>query len=145
MFPDLFAFTIMFSWLIWGLAFGHLKFADLPGPQSVEPSPANTLPIFRFTRLLYGLSHSAVIFILVFALVWLMQKKPVWELGAWLLHIFIDVPTHTYRFYSTPFLWPISEWKFDGFSWGTPWFMVVNYSAIIIVYFLLRRRKKPDD
>lgn len=67
-------------------------------------------------------------------------------MGGWLLHILMDIPSHSYDFYPTPFLWPISDFKINGFHWGTPWFMITNYSLIIIsyliLYFLKKRNKK---
>jgi hypothetical protein len=142
MFPDLFAFTIGFVWLFVSLIFGDLSFADLPGPDSAEPAPQDTLPIFLLTSTLYSISHSAVIFLVIFGLAFLVFRRPIWELGGWLIHILLDIPTHSYQFYPTPFLWPLSGWKFDGFSWGTLWFLIPNYLAIIAVYLLLRNKKK---
>lgn len=141
-FPDLFAFTIPSVWLFWNLAFGGLSFADLPRPEETEPAPQDTLPIFRLASLLYSISHSAIIFFIISGIVFLILRRPIWELGGWLLHILLDIPTHSYQFYPTPFLWPLSGWKFDGFSWGTPWFLVLNYAAIITVYLLLRKKKR---
>ena len=141
MFPDLFAFTIPFIWLFGNLIFGGMSFADLPRPGEIEPAPQDTLPIFRLTSTLYNISHSAIIFLIVFGVVFLILRRPLWELGGWFIHILLDIPTHSYQFYPTPFLWPLSGWKFDGFSWGTPWFLILNYSAIIIAYWLLRRKK----
>jgi len=140
-FPDLFAFTIPFIWLFGNLIFGGMSFADLPRPGEIEPAPQDTLPIFRLTSTLYNISHSAIIFLIVFGVVFLILRRPLWELGGWFIHILLDIPTHSYQFYPTPFLWPLSGWKFDGFSWGTPWFLILNYSAIIIAYWLLRRKK----
>ena len=63
----------------------------------------------------------------------------------WGLHILIDIPTHSYQFYPTPLLWPVSSWKFNGFSWTTPWFIIVNYLAILLVYallYILRKRRR---
>jgi len=140
-FPDLFAFTSGFVWLFGNLIFGDISFADLPRPGEVEPAPQDTLPIFRLTSTLYSISHSAIVFLIVFGVVFLILRRPLWELGGWFIHILLDIPTHSYQFYPTPFLWPLSGWKFDGFSWGTPWFLILNYSAIIIVYWFLRRKK----
>lgn len=141
-FPDLFAFTIGFVWLFGNLLFGDTNLADLPRPDSVEPAPRDTLPIFRLTPLLYSLSHSAIIFFIVFGIVYFVFRRPVWELGGWFIHIILDIPTHSYQFYPTPFLWPLSDWKFNGFSWGTLWFLIPNYIGIIGAYLLLRDRKK---
>ena len=140
-FPDLFAFAIGFVWLFGNLIFGDMSFADLPRPGEIEPAPQDTLPIFRLTSTLYSISHSAIVFLIVFGVVFLILRRPLWELGGWFIHILLDIPTHFYQFYPTPFLWPISGWKFDGFSWGTPWFLILNYSAVIVVYLLLRKRK----
>lgn len=141
-FPDFFAFGLSFVWLFFNLIFGELSFSDLPRPTGVEPAPTDTLPIFRLTSLLYSFSHSLIVFLFVFAAAYFIFRRPVWELGGWLIHVLMDIPTHSYRFYPTPFLWPVSGFKFDGFSWGTPWFLIINYSAIIIVYWFLRKRRR---
>lgn len=139
--PDLFSFTSVFIFLFWNLIFGGMDFSDFPRPEEVEPIQRNEIFIFRLTSILYSISHSVVIFAVVFGIVFLIFRRPVWELGAWLLHILIDIPTHTYQFYPTPFLWPISNMEINGFSWANIWFMVINYSAIFIIYFLLWNKK----
>ncbi len=144
MLPDLFSFAFLFIWLAWALTFGGFNFSDLPHPNNMEPAPHDTLTIFRLTSFLYEMSHSLIIFILVFGLIFLILKRPVWEMGGWLLHILIDIPTHSYQFYPTPFLWPISDWKFNGLSWATSWFLIINYAVIIIVYILLRNKDKKE-
>ena len=68
-FPDLFAFTIPFLGLFW-IGFHGVNLADIPGPSAAEPPPQDTLWIFRLATSLYNVSHSAVIFLLVFAIVW---------------------------------------------------------------------------
>ncbi|MFA4890116.1 MAG: metal-dependent hydrolase [Candidatus Paceibacterota bacterium] len=141
MFPDLFSFSIPFVWLAYNLISGNMNFSDFPRPEHSEPMPPDTLPIFRLTSVLYSVSHSVAVFFAIFALIYLIKRKFVWEMGGWLIHILIDIPTHSYKFYPTPFLWPFSEWKFDGFSWGQPWFIILNYSAIILIYWLIRKRK----
>lgn len=137
-FPDLFAFTIPFVWIVWHLwIVGDINPSMLPRPEQAEPAPSDTLWIFRLASSLYNLSHSLIIFLIVFGIVYLVLKRPVWELGGWLLHILIDIPTHSYQFFPTPVLWPISSWKFDGISWGTPWFLITNYSLLVIVYIFI--------
>jgi len=143
-FPDLFAFAIPFAWLFWNLIFGGLKFSDVPGPHEGEPPPQDRFWVFHLATILYNLSHSLIIFLIVFCVFWLILRRPFWELGGWFLHILIDIPTHTYKFYPTPFLWPVSSWKLDGFSWGTPWFLVWNYIFIVIIFWWLKKDKgKP--
>lgn len=102
------------------------------------------IPDWVFT--LYGLSHSLIISSLVILLVYLIVRKlPIYML-AWPIAILMDIPTHSREFLPTPFLWPISAWYFPGFSWGTRWFMILNYSLITIclVYIIWWRKKKKN-
>ncbi|HRZ95011.1 MAG TPA: metal-dependent hydrolase [Candidatus Moranbacteria bacterium] len=145
-FPDFFAFAISFSWMIGSQIFPFIPKIEHLGPGNMEPVTQNSLFIMHLTHTLYNISHSLFIFFLIFGLAWLIFKKPVWVMTGWLLHILMDIPSHSYDFYPTPFLWPISDFKINGFHWGTPWFMITNYSLIIIAYLLLyiinKRNKK---
>ncbi|MDP3794887.1 MAG: hypothetical protein Q8R13_03100 [bacterium] len=150
--PDVFAFAPAFTWLFIQLLSGEMQLSEWPRPEHTEPAPPDGQPIFALTSVLYSLSHSAVVFGAVFAAVVLVRRayrfrkgaraQLPWEMLAWALHIVIDIPTHTYRFYPTPFLWPLSGWRFSGFSWAAPWFLALNYSALVLVYFLLFRKKR---
>ena len=135
MFPDVFAFALLFGFMIWNALSGN----GLPLHKEAlsEPTQHDTFPIHQITHILYSISHSLIIFVVFFGVVWLIFKRPLWELTGWLLHILFDIPTHSYSFYPTPFLWPLSDWKFNGISWATPWFMVLNYGALVAVYCIL--------
>lgn len=130
-FPDLFAFGIPMllaipTFIRDGLVFGR-------------PSA------FGLSATLYQYSHSLVLWALVFVIVWITSKRPRLELLGWALHILIDIPSHSGTFYPTPFLFPISEYKFlDGISWGTSWFMIINYSLLLIasLYFFSKKKQK---
>lgn len=151
-FPDLFAFGLPMAIIIARSMFG-LPNPYTPNPADFEPA-GDPAAIFRgnagaaeifFSRLpafLYHISHSSIIFVAVFVLVWFLRKRPVWEMGGWLFHILIDIPTHSYRFYPTPFLWPFSGFKVDSFSWAEPWFFVSNYAVLAIAYILLLRTRR---
>ena len=139
--PDVLSFALLFIFLISQLAFGNIKFSDLPRPEAAEPATRDTSILFNITSGIYNFTHSIFVFLIVFLLVFLILKRPLLEMAGWLFHIIIDIPTHSYRFYPTPFLWPFSQWKFDGISWAEPWFIAINYSAIAIVYLLSRRKK----
>lgn len=143
-FPDIFSFAPLFIWLFYGIIFGNLSFSDFPRPEATEPASRDALPIFALTSALYSISHSLLIFLIVFGLARLVFKRPIWEMGGWFFHILIDIPTHSYKFYPTPFLWPISSIELNGFSWANPRFMILNYSAIIIVYLLLWRNRRKN-
>jgi len=140
-FPDLFAFTPAFAYIFGKIIFTDTSLSDLPHPEETEPAQP-IIPFANLTNMLYNLSHSIFIFLIVFSFIYLIFKKPIWEMGAWLLHILMDIPTHSYAFYPTPFLWPFSEWKFNGFSWGQPWFMILNVSLLITFYLILYFTKK---
>jgi hypothetical protein len=122
-FPDLFAFTVPFVIGIFGWISGN---GFIYGRDSIASGLAPSL---------YNYSHSLVIWAVVFMVAWIISKRPRWELLGWALHILIDVPTHAANFYATPVLFPISNWKFlYGISWATPWFMIVNYSALFVTW-----------
>jgi len=144
-FPDLFAFAIPFVWLAYGLITGGLHSSDIPRPAAVEPAVRNHLWAFNLASSLYDIGHSLIVFAVIFLIVRFVLRRAPWELLAWPIHVLIDIPTHSYRFYPTPLFWPVSHWKFThGFSWADTWFLALNYSAIIIVYLILYlRRSKP--
>ena len=109
------------------------------------PPPINTIPLWVFAS--YNLTHSFVVFIATFLLIYLLTKSLFWPLTAWGIHIMIDIPTHSSRFFPTPFLWPLSSYTFDGISWFSPWFMILNYSTLLVVFVVIAynraKGKKP--
>lgn len=143
-FPDVFAFAPAFIYMFASFIFPQIPKIEHPGPSHMEPAHGNGLIISNLTHNLYNYSHSLIIFLLVFGLVWLILRRPVWEMGGWILHILMDIPSHSYDFYPTPFLYPVSNFKVNGVHWGTPWFMITNYSLIILAYvalYLYNKRK----
>ena len=138
----------------WSVAFGVL-------PDLVSFSPVFIYAFFKRTGFMeligsnvwvvkyasesYNYTHSLVMFATALIVVTLIRKGKVWwPMFGWALHISIDIFTH-HGFYETPFLFPLFNYKFDhGVSWGTPWFMIVNYSALAVAYvfiFYLSRNK----
>ncbi|MFA6047452.1 MAG: hypothetical protein WCV59_01570 [Parcubacteria group bacterium] len=143
-FPDVFAFAPAFIYMFASYIFPGIPKMDHPGPAHMEPATGNGLVINNLTHHLYNLSHSLLIFFLIFGLIWLIFRRPVWEMLGWIIHIIMDIPSHSYDFYPTPFLWPFSDFKVNGVHWGTPWFMITNYSLIILAYlviYLVKRHK----
>lgn len=147
-FPDLFAFALY-------TIFSLVNSGSLHPPHTLAAATPETLEIIQISNLLYQGSHSLIIFLVLFFLVWevlillsrnargpqpILESFPVILLG-WGLHILMDIPTHSKTFYPTPFLWPFSEWTFNGFSWGQPWFMIVNYSLIIFLLWWLWQKR----
>lgn len=142
-FPDLFAFTLPFIWV--GIEFisGGVSWSQIPRPQEGEPPVfLNSTRIFNLASSLYNVSHSLFIFTGSFLLAWWLLKRIPWEMFAWLLHILIDIPTHPSNFFPTPLFWPFSFWKFKhGFSWGVPWFMILDIVSLASVYAYLFKKK----
>ena len=60
-------------------------------------------------------------------------------MAPWFFHILIDIPSHTAKFFPTPFLYPLSEFVVDGVRWSTPWIWFTNLAGIIIVAIILYR------
>lgn len=83
---------------------------------------------------LYNLTHSLVIFLIVFGAFYYFLNKYMVYLLPWAIHILIDIPTHSRLFFPTPFLWPISNFTVDGIAWGQPWFLILNYSLLVIFF-----------
>ena len=80
-------------------------------------------------------------FLLVFGIATILTRRIVFEMMGWLLHILIDIPTHSFRYYATRFLWPVSDYRIDGIAWWTPWFWAATYAALVLVYFVLWKKR----
>lgn len=131
--PDLFSFGI-FTASVWlGLTSGP----DWKGPPDTSLIP-------HYVYALYNVTHSLVIFAAAFIIVWLLRKKPLWEMFAWFFHVLLDIFTHSFRFFPTPFLWPVSDYRFDGWSWGTPEIFIPNLLVLFSLYgyWLYKRKNK---
>jgi membrane-bound metal-dependent hydrolase YbcI (DUF457 family) len=132
--PDLFSFGLVFAngLLTHGLDF----FNGLGHPPDPALIPA-------YVHQLYNATHSLVVFAVVFALVWLWRGQPMLELGAWGLHIVVDIFTHSEAFFPTPFLWPLSEARVNGLPWSDPRIFFSNVVLLAALYgwFYYRRRK----
>ena len=135
--PDIFSFGVF--WL--ATFFGISQRPDWKhGPPDISLIPG-------YVGNLYNITHSLIIFALVFTILWIIFKRPVWEIGAWGLHVLVDVFSHSYRFFPTPFLWPVSDFKINAIGWGDPRIFFPNLILLLILYswfFIakMRERKK---
>jgi hypothetical protein len=128
MLPDLLAFGPFF---IYRLLSGALK---LGKPEIALIPPA------VFTA--YNFSHSLLTAAAILPLVrFVISKELYLSACAYPLHILLDIPTHDKTFFPTPFLFPISNLRIDGISWGNKYFMLGNYAALLTVYFMYFRYK----
>ncbi len=119
--------------LSWGI-YMVVGFYQHKGKKWGKPD-IKSIPRWVFT--LYGITHSIFSMILVFTITSILLGEFPYFLLAWPIHVLIDIPTHSRDFLPTPFLWPVSDWKFPGFSWGQKWFMIVNYSLLVIAFLIL--------
>ncbi|PIR97151.1 MAG: hypothetical protein COT91_02965 [Candidatus Doudnabacteria bacterium CG10_big_fil_rev_8_21_14_0_10_41_10] len=120
--PDFVTFTPLFV----GALFGYFNLTHL----TAEASGA----IPSFVYILYNLTHSLIIFSVIFLVVWIVLKKPFIPLLALPLHIILDIFTHGVDFFPTPFLWPVSNFAFDGTIWTKPIIFLPNVAGLILVY-----------
>jgi len=103
-----------------------------------------TIDLGGYSALMYSITHSFVIFAIIFVLVYLITKKWFLPMLAWPLHTLLDIPTHEIGFFPTPYLWPFPTPFVDGFSWAQPWFMTLNLVALLLVYFFVVRPKNSS-
>ena len=128
-----FAFSILPDILAEGIMFS-LIFLGIDSMPSLDNGHPNISDFPVYAQNLYNTTHSLVISILVFTIIGIIRKQVFWPLGAWGIHILIDIPTHSYALFPTPFLWPISDFKIDGISWDSPVILIPNIVLLIILY-----------
>jgi len=128
--PDILSFGIVFAMNL------------VNGNFQRGPPPISALPKWLFAA--YNVTHSFIVFLFVFAIIYILTKKWFWALSAWGMHILIDIPTHSTRFFPTPFLWPLSNYVFNGMSWAAPWFMVLNYGALMAVFLVIAHKRANE-
>lgn len=138
------------GWTVWWSAFPDvLAFGPpvavglwlrLTGGGDAPSAHGGHLPHVNLGLPLYPLGHSLLVFLLVFGVTAILARRIVFEMLGWLLHILIDIPTHSFSYYATRFLWPLSGYRIDGIAWWTPWFWAATYGALAVAYFVLWRK-----
>jgi hypothetical protein len=108
----------------------------LPGQEPVVPDT-----IAMLSHNLHCITHSALIAAAVTLLLWWWLRRLWIPLLGWWSHIVIDVFTHSADYYPSPVLYPITQRGFDGVAWNTPWFMALNYSALVLAGLWLWRSR----
>lgn len=125
------------------ISFGpYFVYRLITGGLHLEKPNIENIPDYVFAG--YNLGHSLVIFLIVIGVIYYITRSIPIAVGGWLSHILLDIPTHTTKFFPTPFLWPISDFKFNGISWGNPVFMIINYGLLFILYVYLFTKVKKN-
>ena len=114
----------------------------MTGTMQMHSGQPDLYDIPQYVHSLYNITHSFVIFAAAFALVWLIMKRPVWEMLAWAFHIFLDLFTHSTDFFPTPYAWPFSYTPVNGIPWSTPIIFFTNAGFLVIIYAVYWYRKK---
>jgi hypothetical protein len=131
--PDLAAFGV--TLIYFPLRHQHLNWRTEEGREAIRQMTD------RWVLKLYFWTHSLVVWgtaIGIGTIIWsFVGGEFPWFLFAGVIHICIDIPTHSIQFFAPAFLTPLSKYRFDGWSWANKKFMLVNY-ALIITCILLR-------
>ena len=122
--------------------FGGLYLLDIGNMPGWENGHPNITDYPFWAQNFYNFTHSVIVFTLCFLLIWAFVRKPVWITGTWGLHILIDIPTHSIDLFPTPFLWPLSDYKFNGTGWHNPIVFVANILLLLGAYSLWLKRRK---
>jgi len=127
--PDLLQLLPIIGWWVTGGGSFEVLRAyavALPGQE-----PAMPAMVMLLSHHLHCIGHSAVVAGVVTLLLWKLRGALWLPLLGWWSHIVIDVFTHSADFYASPVLYPFTERGFDGIAWNTPWFLVLNYTALV--------------
>ena len=104
--------------------------------------PPDPLSIPSYVYHAYDVTHSLVIWSALFVVTWKVSGRPFWPLAAWALHILCDIPTHSTRFFPTPYLWPFQTPFVNGMRWARMSFMLTNYSLLTLTYIFIYSYRK---
>ena len=131
--PDLFSF---------GLFIFVSLIAFLSGNESeIRIGHQDPATIPAYIHMLYNVTHSLIVAVFVIGILWFIRGSLFIEMCGWPLHILVDIPTHSNKFFPTPFLWPLSDFHVDGISWGT-WYIFFPNVVLLIVLYTWHHRKK---
>lgn len=126
---------------VWGMApdviaFGPFIVSNLLQRKLPQQRPeSHAVPRWVYT--LYNCTHSLVIYGIIFAgLIGKGKTQTAYLSLAWLLHILVDIPTHSRAYFPTRFLYPLSDICFNGIPWSHPRVMLLNFLLLFIAYAL---------
>ncbi len=129
------AFGILPDFLSFGLPFAMNIITLLSGGNGSLFGEASHHDInAEYIHVMYNITHSLIIRSIVFFTLRLIFKKPIKASFARLLHILIDIPTHTLAFFATPFLRPISNYQFNGIRRSDKIIFIPNIIVLVILY-----------
>ncbi|MBI2440688.1 MAG: hypothetical protein HYV35_04875 [Lentisphaerae bacterium] len=141
------------DWTLWAAAgFGLLPDVFSLGIYFTQLAftgePLNFSAIPAYVLVLYKLTHSLIVASLGLGLLRLCGKPLVVPALAWPFHIFMDIFTHPHGPFQTPFLYPLSDFAFNGLRWWLhPWFIRAYWALVALLWLGIviwrRRRIRP--
>lgn len=137
MMPDILVFGPFFVQRIVSALFGRGGGSFFGRPEMMS------IPQYVYEG--YNITHSLIVFLLVFGLLWLVFRRPVYVVLGWPLHILTDLFTHSTEFFPTPIFWPLSNFHINGIPWSHPIIFIPNVILLIILYtyfFVIRPRQR---
>ena len=103
--PDLVWYALYPAWL---RSRGGLQSAFSSGDWPLPP---------RWIRELHYATHSLLVFPVLLLAVGARHRQGRRILVGWLLHVLLDIPTHSRDRMAPRPLWPVCRWAYDGLSW----------------------------
>jgi len=86
---------------------------------------------------LYRVTHSLVIFMVVFCFIAFVIRSVPWVASAWGIHIVVDIFTHPQSYYPTPYLYPFDSPFWFALDYRSSWFYAINYATLLGVFLTL--------
>lgn len=137
--PDLSSFGLHFVGMVASGELWEMLRHMVSGDVMAAAPPADTLPEYIIWN--YRIMHSLVIALAAGVLIRLFWKKGFLPYLAWPVHILCDIPVHSKSYFSTQFLWPLSDWSFDGWSFGRNLWILAGYWTVILLALAWRIRR----
>ena len=126
--PDLLSFGV----------YGVFSFIKNPLNISFGPPDISTIPLWVFS--LYDFSHSLIIATFFLLFLFKVNKDIFFPALAWPLHIALDFFTHSLEYFPTPIFWPVSDYRFDGIPWSSPFIIIANIAVIFFIFVYRKNR-----
>lgn len=109
------------------------------GPGTGRAGPGR----YALAQAALHITHHAIVLGVITLIVCACRRQLWIPLLGWWSHGLIDVFTHSVDYYPSPVLWPITRQGLDGIAWNTPWFMGLNYAALLVTCLCLWRAWRP--
>lgn len=132
-----FWWAVLFGMLPDLLSFGVFTVANILGISERPdwaggPPPMEAIP--QYVHVLYNISHSLIIFTVILSFLWWLARPYAIPFLAYGFAVLLDIPTHSKDFFATPFLWPLSQYQYDGTPWSSFYIFIPNVVLLIAAY-----------